>query len=932
MNANQEFKRALVLSKNYTKQSLLGGGAVVGKNVKISSIVPIEGGNRITFSYTLDNGTEQTSELDVMNGINGQDGLPGLDGLPGADGQDGIGIASVEKIDSVGLVDTYRMTFSDGTHLDYEVKNGEQGPQGVQGIQGKDGVEGKQGVQGVRGEKGEDGYPFLIYKEYSDISEFDTSDFPEIGLMFMINDGLSGSFPVYRYTGDESDPYSYITRLSGGEPIKGETGAPGKDGEQGVPGQDGKDGTTYTPQIGEIKTLQPEEAASASVNIDTDSSTAFFNFSIPKGQQGNQGIPGQNGETPHIGDNDHWFIGDNDTGVPANGIPGEKGEDGKSISGIRTDEENNVIVSFTDGTESSIGKLNIPAEITIDSALDSSSENPVQNKAIAGKIYKLIDALSELDNEQKIYTDTKIADLINGAPETLDTLKEVADAIQENETIVDALNAAIGNKVDKVAGKGLSTKDFTAELKAKLDGIQAGAKANVQPDWNVTDENSDAFIKHKPKIPTKISELTDDAGFGSPSITVDTEMSETSTNPVQNKVITAYINKLHGSTLHGFRINQAESDPDSMIEYIEDSKSRSPAHMDYANNKFNYGGWEGEWFIRNLKPCMLSYGGEVAYELRKNDYEKNKNNAASDVANANFAGNAMVGVPKTFWKVVQKNEDVADIFFCDENMDGTFKCWSHLDNDGNEIPYCYMPIYPGSLVDNKLRSLSGKTLTRDLSTQRGVNYAKANNAPGDVIWYTDVLSDRMLINLLLLLIGKTTDTQTAFGAGNVYGTSIVPNGTMDQKGMFYGNDNGVKVFGLEHYWGNYWRRIAGWVNDRGVQKVKMTYGQSDGSTVTGYNLNGAGYVEIPNSSPSGNNGGFISKMSFDDRGIFPIYANGTSETYYADQIWFDNSIVSYAVVGGAPGYILRAGAFCSGLSDAASNTGFFDGISCKPLA
>ena len=47
------------------------------------------------------------------------------------------------------------------------------------------------------------------------------------------------------------------------------------------------------------------------------------------------------------------------------------------------------------------------------------------------------------------YTDQKIADLIGGAPETLDTLKEVADAIEENEDVVSALNAAIGNKANQ---------------------------------------------------------------------------------------------------------------------------------------------------------------------------------------------------------------------------------------------------------------------------------------------------------------------------------------------------------------------------------------------------------------------------------------------------------------------------------------------------
>ena len=58
----------LSAAKGYTDESLLGGGSLVGKNVTISSITPITGGNRVTFSYTLDDGTVNTSSLDVMNG------------------------------------------------------------------------------------------------------------------------------------------------------------------------------------------------------------------------------------------------------------------------------------------------------------------------------------------------------------------------------------------------------------------------------------------------------------------------------------------------------------------------------------------------------------------------------------------------------------------------------------------------------------------------------------------------------------------------------------------------------------------------------------------------------------------------------------------------------------------------------------------------
>ena len=127
-------------------------------------------------------------------------------------------------------------------------------------------------------------------------------------------------------------------------------------------------------------------------------------------------------------------------------------------------------------------------------------------------------------------------------------------------------------KVDKVTGKGLSTNDFTTTLKNKLDGIESGAEVNVQSDWNVTSSTSDAFIKNKPSIPTKTSDLTNDSDFvsdadyvhtdnnfttaeknklsgiaaGANKTTVDSSMSASSTNPVQNKIVKAYIDDAIG--------------------------------------------------------------------------------------------------------------------------------------------------------------------------------------------------------------------------------------------------------------------------------------------------------------------------------------------------------------------------------------------------
>lgn len=66
--------------------------------------------------------------------------------------------------------------------------------------------------------------------------------------------------------------------------------------------------------------------------------------------------------------------------------------------------------------------------------------------------------------------------------------------------------------VAKESGKGLSTNDFTTELKNKLDGIAAGAQVNVKPDWNAGSDTA-AEILNKPTIPTKTSQLQNDSSF-----------------------------------------------------------------------------------------------------------------------------------------------------------------------------------------------------------------------------------------------------------------------------------------------------------------------------------------------------------------------------------------------------------------------------------
>jgi hypothetical protein len=69
--------------------------------------------------------------------------------------------------------------------------------------------------------------------------------------------------------------------------------------------------------------------------------------------------------------------------------------------------------------------------------------------------------------------DSKLASLIDSAPETLNTLNELADALGNDPNFATTVATEIGKKVDKVEGKGLSTNDFTNEYKTKLDNIDS---------------------------------------------------------------------------------------------------------------------------------------------------------------------------------------------------------------------------------------------------------------------------------------------------------------------------------------------------------------------------------------------------------------------------------------------------------------------------
>ena len=163
-------------------------------------------------------------------------------------------------------------------------------------------------------------------------------------------------FDIYKFT---ENGWALVGNIKGEDGVDGAAGPAGPAGEDGADGQDGNDGATgpagpagedgedgkdgadgQTPYIGENGNWWIGDKDTGVKAEGQDGAAG------PAGENGEDGKDGADGQTPYIGENGNWWIGDKDTGVKAEGQDGadgatgpagpagENGEDGKDGKGI----------------------------------------------------------------------------------------------------------------------------------------------------------------------------------------------------------------------------------------------------------------------------------------------------------------------------------------------------------------------------------------------------------------------------------------------------------------------------------------------------------------------------------------------------------------------------------------------------------------------
>lgn len=178
----------------------------------------------------------------------------------------------------------------------------------------------------------------------SDITGSDGADGKQVELR------VEGGYIQWKYDADSD--WQNLIALSALQGIKGDKG------DKGDPGEDGD-----TPYIGDNGNWW---IGTTDTGIKASGTEGSNGSNGSDGKDGQDGKDGTDGLTPYVGSNGNWWIGTTDTGIKAagtngangkNGTNGKNGADGVGIADIKLNENGELIITLTDGTENNLGKV-----------------------------------------------------------------------------------------------------------------------------------------------------------------------------------------------------------------------------------------------------------------------------------------------------------------------------------------------------------------------------------------------------------------------------------------------------------------------------------------------------------------------------------------------------------------------------------------------
>lgn len=381
----------------------------------------------------------------------------------------------------------------------------------------------------------------------------------------------------------------------------------------------------------------------------------------------------------------------------------------------------------------------------------------------------------------------------------------------------------------------------------------------------------------------------------------------------------------------GMKWAKNNPDPAARCTYFGDCAGFTPAQCQ-SDGSVNLGSWAAAnaFFLVNNYPAMIKPDGTIDYLLDPDDHSKKLDGTASNVDN-HATDNAMSVFDCHIWIKMYEDTDYQYIEVANEQLDEGYVDFPYLRADGTRRDRLYYPMYEGTVVNGKLRSLASGTPTGNLTTAEMVTYANANDGMGSSsIWSIGDWSHHLWITLLSMLIGKTTCVEHALGEGNTNGSGMCTNGACIDKGAFWGkprsstdaeNNQPVKLFYIENLYANAWKRTLGMLRTN-----KYSSARAWAKMIPPYDASGLNYAtvyEVVSELPIGQK--LLTQVTVTNYGFIP-YALGdqSADSYFGannyinDDYW--GSPAALLCVGGSHTFGKSCGFWCFDFEDIPTNT------------
>ena len=355
--------------------------------------------------------------------------------------------------------------------------------------------------------------------------------------------------------------------------------------------------------------------------------------------------------------------------------------------------------------------------------------------------------------------------------------------------------------------------------------------------------------------------------------------------------------------VYGVRIDTTDSNPETACEYTDNAVGMLAAHGN--NGAFNGGDWLTRYPFNSIRPCLFKNGAVVGY-LNPDNFAQFENGTDADIESGD-AGDVMIEIPKFYYKI-GRNGNYVEVKIANALMAGfTDYAFSYKGESKDKF---YIGAYLGYKdSNNKLRSLTGKTVTGNITIGAARTAAQANGAGYEQLSFNKLTA----LQVLYVVMFKNLNSQAALGQGYTSASNFRDTGATDEKGMTYGTntaasaDDTVKFLGIEDFYGNLYQWVDGYVSGNNIVLV------ADGN----FNDTGDGYESHARHGSVSYS--YIKDVEGDNILAFTPKTGGASTTtYYADYGHIGNSAYVPAF-GGYCGDGAYAGAFRLGCNYSASS-------------